>query len=86
MCLDIKNFYLTAPLDCYEYMKMPIASFPQWIIEQYNLNTHVYRGFVYLEMRHTVWGLPQAGILANKLLRRHLLPHGYSECPNMPGL
>jgi hypothetical protein len=65
---------------------MPIASFPQWIIEQYNLNTHVYRGFVYLEMRHTVWGLPQAGILANKLLHRRLLPHGYFECPNTPGL
>jgi hypothetical protein len=24
MCLDIKNFYLTAPLDCYKYMKMLI--------------------------------------------------------------
>jgi hypothetical protein len=29
MCLDIKNFYLTAPLDRYKYMKMPIALFPQ---------------------------------------------------------
>jgi hypothetical protein len=86
MCLDIKNFYLSAPLDRYEYMKMPIGLFPSWIIEQYNLMEHVLNGFVYLEMRRAVWGLPQAGILANKLLRKRLLPHGYYECNNTPGL
>jgi hypothetical protein len=37
MCLDIKNFYLTTPLDRFEYMRMPIALFPEWIIKQYNL-------------------------------------------------
>jgi hypothetical protein len=86
MCLDIKNFYLTAPLDRFEYMKMPIGLFPTWIATQYNLAKHVLNGFVYLEMRRAVWGLPQAGILANKLLRKRLLPHGYFECNNTPGL
>jgi len=66
MCLDIKNFYLTAPLDRYEYMKMPLSLFPSWIKEQYNLDKHTKNGFVYLEMHRAVWGLPQAGILANK--------------------
>jgi hypothetical protein len=33
MCLDIKNFYLSTPLDRFEYMKMPIALFPAWIIK-----------------------------------------------------
>jgi hypothetical protein len=28
MCLDIKNFYLSAPLDRYKYMKMPLNLFP----------------------------------------------------------
>jgi hypothetical protein len=37
-------------------------------------------------MRCAVWGLPQAGILANKLLRKRLLPHGYYKCTNTPGL
>jgi hypothetical protein len=69
MCLDIKNFYLSAPLDRYEYMKMPLTLFPEWIIKQYNLLTHALNGFVYLEMRQAMWGLPQVGILANKLLR-----------------
>ena len=37
-------------------------------------------------MRHAVWGLPQAGILANKLLQQRLLLHGYYECKHTPGL
>ena len=77
MCLDIKNFYLTAPLDWYEYMKMPLSLFPTWTKEQYNLDKLAKNRFVYVEMRRAVWGLPQAGILANKLLRKRLLPHGY---------
>ncbi len=36
MCLDIKKNYLTAALDRYEYMKMPLALFPEWIIKKYN--------------------------------------------------
>jgi hypothetical protein len=70
MCLDIKNFYLTALLDCYECMKIPLNIFPEWIIKQYDLNKHALNGFIYLEMRCVVWGLPQAGILANKLLQK----------------
>jgi hypothetical protein len=62
MFIDIKNFYLTATLDYYEYMKIPLALFPEWIKIQYNLNTHVTDGFVFLEIRRAVWGLPQAGI------------------------
>ena len=86
MCLDIKNFYLSAPLDRYEYMKIPLHLFPPWIKQQYDLSTHAYQDFVYIEMRRAVWGLPQAGILANKLLKQRLAPHGYYECANTPGL
>jgi hypothetical protein len=37
-------------------------------------------------MHCAMWGLPQAGILANKLLRRKLAPFGYYECVNTPSL
>jgi hypothetical protein len=47
---------------------------------------HALNGFIYLEMQQAIWGLPQAGILANKLLCKQLLPHGYYECANTPGL
>jgi hypothetical protein len=83
MCLDIKNFYLTTALDYFEYMKMPLSVFPTWIKKQYNLDKHALNGFVYLRMERTVWGLLQAGILANC---KRLAPHGYYECINPLGL
>ncbi len=66
MCLDIKNFYLMAKLEYFEYMRMPLDLFPIWIQNQYNLTNLAYKGYVHLKMRQAVWGLPQAGILANK--------------------
>jgi hypothetical protein len=54
MCLDIKNFYLTAPLNRFKYMKMPLVLFPDWIKTQYNLEKYAYNGFVYLEMQRAV--------------------------------
>jgi hypothetical protein len=33
-----------------------------------------------------MYGLPQAGILANKLLKQRLEPNGYHECTHTPGL
>jgi hypothetical protein len=86
MCLDIRNFYLTVALEYYEYMRTPLTLFPIWIIEQYDLKKQALNRFVHLEMRRAVWGLPQAGILANKRLRRKFAPFGYYECVNTLGL
>lgn len=33
-----------------------------------------------------MYGLPQAGIIANQLLTRRLAPHGYEQCRHTPGL
>ena len=86
MCLDINNFYLTAALDFFEYMQMPLSVFSEWVKKQYKLDEHAQNDFVYLRMERAVWGLPQVGILANKLLRKQLAPHRYYECINTPGL
>jgi hypothetical protein len=67
-------------------MKMPLSLFPSWIVEQYDLKTHAKNGWIHLEMRRAVWGLPQAGILANKRLQSKLTPFGYHECINTPSL
>jgi hypothetical protein len=40
MCLDIKNFYLTATLKYYKYMRIPLSYFPAWTIKQYKLLEH----------------------------------------------
>jgi hypothetical protein len=86
MCLDIIFFNLTANLEYFEYMRIPLELFTLWIQEQYNLKMLAYKGFVHLEMRKAVWGLPQAGILANKGLQCILAPFGYFEHISTPGL
>jgi hypothetical protein len=86
MCLDIKKIYLTVKLEFFEYLKMLLSLFLAWIVEQYRLKELVVDGWVYIEMRRAVWGLPQAGILSNKRLHRKLAPFGYTECINTPGL
>ncbi len=50
MCLDIKNFYLMAKLEYFEYMQMPLVLFPIWIQNQYKLKELAYKGYVHLEM------------------------------------
>ncbi len=86
MCLDIKNFYLTAALEYFEHSQMPLTLFPAWIIEQYDMEKHALNGYIHLEMWQAVWGLPQSGILANKCLRQKLAPFGNFESTNTPGL
>jgi hypothetical protein len=75
-----------AKLEYFKYMTIPLALFPQWIIEQYNLKQHALNGKVHLELRYAVRGLPQAGVLANKRLQWKLAPFRYHECLSMPGL
>jgi hypothetical protein len=85
--LDIKNFYLGTPLNRYEYMRIPLTLFPAHIIEQYQLRDKAKNGHIYVEIRKAiVYGLPQAGILANKLLKVRLAPAGYCEVSHTPGL
>ena len=85
-CLDVGSFYLETPMQRYEYMKMPLSVFPQHVRDQYDLETHAKNGFVFLEIRRAIYGLPQAGVLANKLLRKRLEPAGYYEVAHTPGL
>ncbi len=86
MCLDINKIYLTAALEYFENMKIPLALFSPWIVKHYDLSKQHKDGWVHLHMRRAVWGLPQAGILVNNKLRRKLAPFGYHECVDTPGL
>ena len=86
MGIDTKHFYLETPLDYFEYTKMPLSIFPQHTIDEYNWNQHPKNLSVYLEIRQAIYGLPQAGLLTSKLLRRRLPPTGYYKCVHMPDL
>jgi hypothetical protein len=50
MCLDLKYFYLSAPLDRYKYMRIPNSMFPALILAPYDLLHKVVKGHIYLEM------------------------------------
>ena len=49
MCINIKSIYLGTLLDCFQYMKIPLALFPEHIIHQYDLTKHLLNTFVYVE-------------------------------------
>ena len=67
-------------------MKIQIAQIPDEIIAEYNLQNKVHSdGAVYIEIRKGMYGLPQAGMLANKLLKRRLAKHRYYEVCHTPG-
>lgn len=83
---DIQNFYLNNPMDRYEYMRIPIRDIPPTIIAQYNLLPLVHNGHVWVEIRKGMYGLPQAGIIANTRLVKHLATHGYVPVAHTAGL
>ena len=84
--IDIKDFYLGTPMSEYKYMHIPIGMIPQVIINQYNLLPLMYNGFVMIEIRKEMYGLPQTGILANEQLRAHLATQGYHQVTPTPDL
>ena len=84
--IDIKDFYLNTLMARKEYMRIPIAHIPQVIIDLYNLMPLVHNGYILVEIRKGMYGLPQAGILANTQLVKHLALHGYIPAAHTPGL
>jgi hypothetical protein len=67
-------------------MRLPISILPEEIIEKYHLTRLAVDGWVYLEIRKGMYGLKQAGILANQLLQKRLKPFEYHQSRHAPGL
>jgi hypothetical protein len=86
MMMDMKNYYLGTPLPWFEYMKMLLSRFPEEIVQKYNLNALAVDGWIYIEIRKGLYGLKQAGLLANQLLQTRLAPFGYYPARHTPGL
>jgi Reverse transcriptase (RNA-dependent DNA polymerase) len=84
--VDITNFYLNTPLDRPEYLRIQVNLIPDEIMDEYQLQNLIKNGNVLARIDKGMYGLPQAGILANKLLKERLEPHGYRECDHTPGL
>jgi hypothetical protein len=87
MTLDISNFYLRTPLKRPEYIRMKITDIPEEIIHEYKLRDKASPdGSIYIVATKGMYGLPQAGLLANELLEKRLNGHGYRQSKLVPGL
>jgi hypothetical protein len=84
MMMDIKKHYLGTPFSRFEYMKMLLSRFPEEIVQKYNLNALAVDGWVYIEIRKGMYGLKQAGILANQLLQTRLALFGSYPARHTP--
>ena len=86
MSIDIKDFYLCTPMKRYEYFRMKLELFPEDITQEYDLRNKVdATGNVHSEVRRGMYGLPQAGIIAQELLQERLLKAGYRQSKVTPG-
>jgi hypothetical protein len=72
MCTDVKDFYLNTPMAHYKYMRLPLRILPQEIVDQYGLLPLVNDGWIYVEIRKGMYGLPQAGIIPTQGLEKCL--------------
>jgi hypothetical protein len=87
MTMDISNFYLNLLLARPEYIQIKISNIPEEIINEYNLRNKVTEsGHVHIEANKGMYGLPQAGSIANELLEKQLNEHGYCQSKLIPGL
>jgi hypothetical protein len=84
--MDIKNYYLGTPLPRFEYMKMLLSSFPEEIVDKYNLSALAVDGCVQIEIRKGMYGLKQVGSVDSQLLQTRLTPFGYYPARHMPGI
>jgi hypothetical protein len=77
---------LNTPLGGFEYTVINLASLPQETIDKYDLNKLAQDRKVYIEIQKGMYGLPQAGILANELLQRNLAKDGYRPLTHTHGV
>ena len=87
LLVDIKFFYLNNILQDPEFMRIPLKIIPQDIIDTYDLKALVEdQGWIYMRIKKCMYGLKQAGIIANQELVKHMAPFGYHPVKHTPGL
>ena len=84
---DIKHFYLNNQLPEPEYLKLHISVMTDEIIAAYNLQTlKDEKVWCYIKISKGMYGLKQAGNIANQELQQHMSDYGYIPVQCTPGL
>ena len=72
-------------MDWQEFLRIKLSNFPEDVIGDYKLQEKVDdKGFVYVKCVCRMYGLPHAGIIAQKLLKERLKNHGYRQSDKTP--
>ena len=79
MTIDIKDYYLNTPLTRSEYIRIPLKLIPPEVIAAHSLSEFINNDSVLFEISKGMYGLPQAGLLAQQQLIPHLATHGYHQ-------
>ena len=66
---DVKIFYLNTPLKKKIYGKVKAKYIPEEKIKKHNLKQYIEdKGWIHFEKREGIYGIPEAGRLANNML------------------
>lgn len=71
LTIDIKDYYLNTPLTRPEYLRIAAKFLPPTVIQSDNLQQYI--------RNNALYGLPQAGLLAQQRLITHLASAGYHQ-------
>jgi len=85
-CVDITDYYLSEPMERAEYLRIPTKLFSKEVLDSLDLRKHIDDDAIFFKVQRTMYGLPQAGYLAQVGLVKHLNSFGYVEDPTVPML
>jgi len=88
MTMDIKDFYLGTTLTRKQYMRIHRNQIPPETIKYFHLEDPTWwqNEHILVEVSKGIYGLPEAGKLAQDRLFNHMKTHGFEPCENTPGL
>ena len=85
--IDIKDFFLTTPMEEAEYLRIHKKYFSTEFKNAYKLHDKIHTDdYIYCKVKKGMYGLKQAAILAYKLLLKCLADDGYHPIPLTSGL
>ena len=79
MTIDIKDYYLNTPRIRPEFIRIPCRMIPDTTVATHTLTPYINQNAILFEVNKGMYGLPQAGLLAQQRLIAHLADHGYHE-------
>jgi hypothetical protein len=83
---DVTDYYLGTPMERKEYLRMTRKQLGPTIIAEYDLEQYIINDVMHFQINKGMYGLPQAGLLAQQRLIQHLGGSGYMQSDIVPCL